>query len=191
MPPAAPRASVRIIAGKHRGQVLRPRISTRQCRPSGDRTRESLFNHLGQWLAGWHCLDLFAGSGALGFESLSRGAAAVTFVERDARLARALQQTARTLGETPTVHHMSAYRFLHHKPTPFNLIFLDPPFSDYQNSEAWQQLLARVRGWLAPRGIVYCESEIPVTMHSDRWQQLVAKKYGQVHWHLLTPADVP
>lgn len=206
-------SSVRIIGGKHRGRVLRIASAQRACRPSGDRTRESLFNHLGQWLGGWQCLDLFAGSGALGFEALSRGAAAVTFVERNAALSDNIRNAARALKETPTIHTMSAYRFLHHTPTPFDLVFLDPPFADYQTPAAWTRLLSRIAPWLAPHGMVYCESEIAIpaastnaanagksitaaksaasesesesTTAAPRWQTLVQKKYGQVHWHLL------
>ena len=89
---------VRIIGGRHRGRKL-PVADAPGLRPTPDRVRETLFNWLGQNLNGWHCLDLFAGSGALGFEAASRGAASVVLVEQAPRVAKSLQIAADLLAE--------------------------------------------------------------------------------------------
>ncbi|MCP4924334.1 MAG: 16S rRNA (guanine(966)-N(2))-methyltransferase RsmD [Gammaproteobacteria bacterium] len=119
---------LRIISGRWRGRRF-------QCppgevtRPTGDRIRETLFNWLDLCVAGSRCLDLFAGSGALGLEALSRGAAGVIFVEQDAHVARQLEETLRHLdcaeGE---VIKGDALDFLAGTPQPFDIIFVDPPF---------------------------------------------------------------
>ena len=91
-------SQVRIIGGKHRGRKL-PVADAPGLRPTPDRVRETLFNWLGQNLTGWHCLDLFAGSGALGFEAASRGAESVVLVEQSSRVAKGLQAAAALLNE--------------------------------------------------------------------------------------------
>ena len=89
---------VRVIGGKHRGRKL-PVAEVPGLRPTPDRVRETLFNWLGQNLTGWHCLDLFAGSGALGFEAISRGAESVVLVEQSPKVAKSLQAAAALLKE--------------------------------------------------------------------------------------------
>jgi 16S rRNA (guanine966-N2)-methyltransferase len=120
---------VRIIGGRCRGRVLRfPDLPG--LRPTPDRARETLFNWLGQRLDGLRCLDLFAGSGALGFEAASRGAAEVVLVERDARAAAALEANAALLGAAQArVVRAEGLAWLAGECGCFDVIFLDPPFA--------------------------------------------------------------
>lgn len=120
---------VRIIGGKHRGRKL-PVADAPGLRPTPDRVRETLFNWLGQNLSGWHCLDLFAGSGALGFEAASRGAASVVLVEQAPAVARILQTAVAALKEPAlSLVCTDALAYLK-KPDihPLDLVFIDPPY---------------------------------------------------------------
>lgn len=126
-------------------------------RPTPERVRETLFNWLAPVLAGVQALDLCAGTGALGIEALSRGAAAVRFVERDARAAQALHANlARLKAEGGAVTVADALAFLDGAATPFGLVFLDPPFA----ADLWPALAQRLEanGWLAAQAWVYVES---------------------------------
>ena len=158
-PPAAPAAAprgtgqVRIIGGRWRGTKLavpeRPGL-----RPSSDRVRETLFNWLQPALPGARVLDLFAGSGALGFEAASRGAAEVVLVERDAGLAANLRaQASRLHADTVRVVH-AALAWLGGRHEAFDLVFLDPPFADGLWDRALEALVPR----LAPGAWIYVES---------------------------------
>jgi 16S rRNA (guanine966-N2)-methyltransferase len=123
---------MRVVAGAYGGRRLRaPRGQT--TRPTSDRVREALFSTLGDAVAGAHVLDLFAGSGALGIEALSRGAADAVFVERDAAVAAVLRANLRVLGIDATVHVGDASRFVRDRlPDPtmpvFDLVLCDPPY---------------------------------------------------------------
>lgn len=147
---------VRIIAGRLRGSKLAvPDLPG--LRPTPDRVRETLFNWLAPMIEGARCLDLFAGTGALGIEALSRGADQVTFVERDPRLAAALRDNLARLGQAGgRVECADAAAFLHGTPTPFDLAFLDPPFADERWEEAATALEAG--GWLKPGALIYVEA---------------------------------
>jgi 16S rRNA (guanine966-N2)-methyltransferase len=150
-----PPGSVRIIAGHLRGSKLavadRPGL-----RPSSDRVRETLFNWLQAVTPGARALDLFAGTGALGFEAASRGAARVLMVERDPALAEALRANAARLKvDTAGVETADALAWLQRPPAEsFDLVFLDPPF----DACLWDQALARLGPWLAPGAWIYVES---------------------------------
>jgi 16S rRNA (guanine966-N2)-methyltransferase len=120
---------VRIIGGAYLSRVLRfPAVPG--LRPSPDRVRETLFNWLGQDLTGWLCCDLFAGSGALGFEAVSRGASKVVMVEKDAGVFHALRQNVLALGCGASVelHRIDALEFVREAAPAFDIVFLDPPF---------------------------------------------------------------
>lgn len=144
--------SVRIIAGKWRGRRIAIAEGT-SVRPTPDRVRETLFNWLRDSLAGARCLDLYAGTGVLGFEALSRGAAEAWFVEQDAALIEALQAAGRRLGAAPRIVRRDALAFLREPAaTRFDVVFLDPPYA--QPLDALLELLPR---WLAPRAVVYVE----------------------------------
>lgn len=178
---------LRIIGGEWRGRKLAfPAIEG--LRPTGDRLRETLFNWLQWQLPRARCLDLFAGSGALGLEALSRGAAQVQFVELDRTAARAISGHLQLLGSKGSkVFNGSASAFLQQAPQPFDIVFVDPPFS----GDLWQQTLAALQqGWLAPGALVYIESpkHTDMALPAD-WELLKEKRSGQVCMRLLRTAD--
>ena len=153
--------SVRIIGGKWRGRKLAV-APLPQLRPSPDRVRETLFNWLAPYISGAQCLDLFAGTGALGLEAVSRGAAGVTLLERDPRAAEFLRHSVDTLGaEGISVIEHDAISWLRaHDAVPFDIVFLDPPFGQGMIESAVDELK---RGWLKQRAWVYLEAEkIPI-----------------------------
>src|SRR5690349_22897017 len=122
------KGQIRIIAGAFRGRRIR--VAARPgLRPTPDRVRETLFNWLGQSLDGESCLDLFAGSGALGFEAASRGAARVVMVESDRAAFTALQAARETIGARAVeLVHAEALAYLSRVRERFDVVFLDPPF---------------------------------------------------------------
>src|SRR5271155_5228719 len=156
--PTGGRNSVRIIGGGWRGRrVSFPDIPG--LRPTPDRVRETLFNWLQHVIVGARCLDLFAGSGALGLEALSRGANEVVFVEQAVAAARALQeQLIRFGGERKgRVVEMGATRYLRVAAQPFDVVFMDPPFGRDALAEYVPMLDAG--NWLNVGGLVYLENE--------------------------------
>ena len=185
----APRPSVRIIGGKWRGRRVPAPLSA-PCRPSGDRIREALFNCLGQRLDGRSCLDLFAGTGALGLEAASRGAAKVVFVERDAESVARIEETARMLDAEKSAQFAAAradiFAWLAGREDgdSFDLIFADPPFADYRSDSAWENLLAALAPRLAPAGRVYCESDRFFPLPPG-WAEEKARKAGRARWRIL------
>ena len=154
-------------------------------RPSPDRVRETLFNWLQNQIVGTHCLDLFAGSGALGIEALSRGAAEVVFVDREPQIGRHLTQTLQRLGATgATVQVEDSTRYLNRLERPFDVVFLDPPFA----SPLLQAAFARLpHGWLAPEAHIYveCPADTPLPPLPPGWTVYRSKQAGQVGYHLL------
>jgi len=151
----APPGQVRIIAGSLRGSKL-PVPSRAGLRPTGDRARETLFNWLQDSPAGARVLDLFAGTGALGFEAASRGAAEVVLVERDAELAQGLRESAgRLKADMVRVEASEALAWLRRTPDRrFGLVFLDPPF----DAALLQPAADALAPWLAERAWIYVES---------------------------------
>ena len=149
-----PPGHVRVIAGSLRGSKL-PVAESAGLRPTGDRARETLFNWLQDEVAGRSVIDLFAGSGALGFEAASRGAASVLLVERDPRLAVSLRESASRLhADAVSVECADALAWLARAPEQrFQLAFLDPPFQAALHDAAARALAP----WLAPRAWVYVE----------------------------------
>jgi len=126
----AGQGSIRIIAGEWRGRKL-PVIDVDGLRPTSDRIRETLFNWLMPYLSGSRCLDLFAGTGALGFEAASRGAHNVDFVESHRQVSQALSENIKLLEANAIVHNMAANAFLTRSATEsFDLVFVDPPFAE-------------------------------------------------------------
>jgi 16S rRNA (guanine966-N2)-methyltransferase len=143
--------------------------------------RETLFNWLGQELGGLRCLDLFAGSGALGFEAASRGAAAVVMVERDAVALRALRANRERLGaERVEIVAADAFDYLRRESGRFDLVFLDPPF----RQNALEPLLARLPALLGGRALVYAEAAAPLSP-APPWRELKRGRAGQVSYQLL------
>ena len=179
------RNSVRIIGGGWRGRrVSFPDIPG--LRPTPDRVRETLFNWLQERIAGARCLDLFAGSGALGLEALSRGAKELVFVEQAVAAARALQEQLIRFGgqARAQVAEMGAARYLRSVPQAFDIVFLDPPFG--RDALAEYVPLLDEGQWLKPGSLVYLENEKragvpPLPAH---WQVLKSKSAGEVGYHL-------
>jgi 16S rRNA (guanine966-N2)-methyltransferase len=177
---------VRIIGGEFRGRVLRfPRGV--DVRPTADRVRETLFNWLGQDLEGWTTLDLYAGSGALTLESLSRGATLAVAVDRERGLTAALAETAKVFGaEGLEVHTADARAFLGRESRRFDAIFLDPPYAD----DPWPWLLPACAARLAPAGFIYAEAGKAIAPPGSLAVHR-AGRAGQVHYHLLRSSDTP
>ncbi len=180
---------LRIIGGVWRGRKLRFPPSP-QIRPTPDRVRETLFNWLSSRVSGARCLDLFAGSGALGLEALSRGAAHVTFVERDAAAARELRARLSEWGgvERGDVRQGDALGFLAGAPEPFDIVFLDPPFASDLLARSAE--LLEGRGWLAPGASIYLEAPAREALPPlpAGWNLAKTKQAGEVGYHLLTRA---
>ena len=150
-------------------------------RPTPDRVRETLFNWLGQTLYGKRCLDLFAGSGALGFEAASRGAAEVVLVESNPDVFKALQDNAEklALGKV-ALHCEDGLKFATRANGAFDIVFLDPPFQ----SDFLSRLLPRLADLLAPGAVVYAESGSAFDPGTG-WQILKQGKAGAVHYRLM------
>lgn len=173
--------SVRIIGGAWRGRRL-AFPSVEGLRPTPDRVRETLFNWLGQRLDDQHCLDLFAGSGALGLEAASRGAAAVTLVEANAAACAALQAHCRALNATQvTVVRADALAWLKTARGGYDLIFLDPPFA----ADLLPTVLQVVAPLLTPTGTIYAEFATPPDLSA--WQVWREGRAGQTRQVLLKP----
>lgn len=180
MPRTAPNA-VRIIGGRCRGRIVRfPPAPT--LRPTPDRVRETLFNWLGQDLTGLRTLELFAGTGVLSLESLSRGAISATAVERDPKLVGALAANAKSLGLDAGLDPVraDARAYLEHAPGRFDVVYCDPPFS----TDPWAWLLPACAGRLVAGGALYAEAGRPLApVHG---LALVRDgRAGQVVYHLF------
>jgi 16S rRNA (guanine966-N2)-methyltransferase len=179
---------LRIIGGSWRGRKLRFPPSA-AIRPTPDRVRETLFNWLGTATQGADCLDLFAGSGALGLEALSRGAAHVTFIEQDATAAcdldaRLTQWQARGARVVQT----DALRYLAGTAQRFDIVFLDPPFATDLLERA--AALLEAGAWLKDGALIYveCAARAGLPPLPPSWRLLKAKRAGEVGYHLLAHA---
>lgn len=181
---ASPAHRLRIVGGRWRGSRIDfPPIAA--IRPTPDRVRETLFNWLQHDIVGARCLDLFAGSGALGLEALSRGAAHVTFVDREPRIARHLEATLQRFNAANAEVFVSdAARFLERPAQPFDIVFLDPPFALDLLSPTLQSLAA---GWIKPGALIYaeCPAQAPLADLPEGWSVYRSKRAGQVGYHLL------
>lgn len=192
---------VRIIGGHWRRRIL-SFPSSQDLRPTPDRVRETVFNWLGQDMQGLRCLDLFAGSGALGFEAASRGAERVVMVEQDPAIQRALEATRGQLGEPPAgtrieIVRADALRFVEAEARRtdgaahrHDVVFLDPPF----RLGLLPVLLARVEGCLAPGGWVYVEAPaasadgpgvLDALGNAAPWSTIRQARAGAVEYRIL------
>jgi 16S rRNA (guanine966-N2)-methyltransferase len=175
---------VRIIGGLWRGRKLTvPDLPG--LRPTPDRVRETLFNWLQAALPGAHCLDLFAGSGALGFEALSRGAGYVAMVDQSVQIVAGLQAQAKTF----QAQHLEIYvghvpQQLRAPKKPFDIVFLDPPFAENLLLLCCEYL--EEKHFLADGAYIYMETGgvLNETDLPANWQLLKTKKAGRVHYHL-------
>jgi 16S rRNA (guanine966-N2)-methyltransferase len=172
---------VRIIGGDLRRRLI-SFPDAEGLRPTPDRVRETLFNWLGQTMYGRTCLDLFAGSGALGFEAASRGAERVTMVEMNRTVLRALQDNVKKLGcANVSVVGQDGLEFASRDAHKYDVIFLDPPFQ----SNHLPRLLDILPQRLNENGVVYVESGAAMAVPPP-WQVMKSGKAGQVHYQLLS-----
>jgi len=162
-------------------------VAAEGLRPTPDRIRETLFNWIQAFLPGARCLDLFAGTGALGLEALSRGADEVIFVESNANVATALDAAIHRLGgvRARVIRHDAMVLLDRAPERPFDLVFVDPPYRRGLQRTCLDGLAAR--GWLAPGGCAYVEEPrasgelIP----GAAWEELRCREAGDVRFRLL------
>ena len=176
---------LRVIGGQWRSRIL-TFTDTPGLRPTPVRIRETLFNWLQYDVVGSRCLDLFAGSGALGIEALSRGAKSVTQVEKDAGACQSLRANkAQLSAQKLRVIEMDVQQFLKRENETFDLVFLDPPFAQGLAEVTCQALAAGA--WLADHAKIYIEAERSwvLTDMPDNWKLLKDKQAGDVRYQLL------
>ncbi len=176
-------SKLRIIGGEWRSRQL-PILDIEGLRPTTDRVRETVFNWLNFDIPGASCLDLFSGSGALGFEALSRGAKDCTFVELNRNVAQQIKQNLATLqSNNGTVVNNDALSFLQSTPHTFDVIFLDPPF----RKGFLEQVIPMISSdWIKPNGYLYIEreSESSLDCLPEHWQLIKEKRAGQLTYAL-------
>ncbi len=176
---------LRIIGGAWRGRKWRFPEGA-DIRPTPDRVRETLFNWLGGRVQGARCLDLFAGSGALGLEALSRGASHVSFIDCAEAVVRELRlRLAEWQATDARVERSDALAFLEAGGQPFDIVFLDPPFAAGLLAQAAARLSQH--GWLRPGALIYLEAAASAALPPlpAGWQPLRAKRAGEVGYHLF------
>ncbi len=176
---------LRIIAGEWRSRHIifedHPGL-----RPTPARIRETLFNWLQHDIIASQCLDLYAGSGALGFEAASRGASSVIMVENNLQACQLINENKVNLSaQQIKIEQMDVFKFLAGDPKPFNLVFLDPPFKSGQAQQSCHWL--EDKNWLAPSAKIYLEveSQLPLDDMPGNWQYLHSKKAGEVGYYLF------
>ena len=179
-------STLRIIAGEFGGRRLRfPDV--KGLRPTGDRNRETLFNWLQPYVSDSRVLDLFAGSGALGFEAVSRGAAQLSLVEANALAVRQLRENVNLLGidQKTDIFHGRAANWLTQNEESFDIVLLDPPFADNLLQQTIDGLEAG--HCVTPGGHVYMERDVHQAMPvlPDNWQVIRDKQQGQVSFSLI------
>jgi 16S rRNA (guanine966-N2)-methyltransferase len=176
--------SVRIIAGKFRGRKLKV-PAVKDLRPTPDRVRETLFNWLSPIIQGARCLDLFAGSGVLGFEALSRGALHVEMVDQSLEVVSLLKQELAQFGaENASVYCGNVPEQLRPAVKPFDIVFLDPPYE--ANLLGSCCLYLEEKNYLADAAYIYLEAKENIKDNDlpPNWRLMKSKKAGQVHYHL-------
>lgn len=175
---------IRIIGGQWRGRKLKV-ANLPGLRPTPDRVRETLFNWLAPIIAGAHCLDLFAGSGALGFEALSRGAGKVVLVDQAKMVVDLVRQQLATLPTNQAeVYQAEVPKQLKIPERPFDVVFLDPPF--HENLLLPTCFYLEEKGFLAANATIYLEAKDVVLAEQlpPNWELIKSKKAGQVMYHL-------
>ena len=184
-PQSAGSGQIRIIGGQWRGRKL-PVPDSPGLRPTTDRVRETLFNWLAPSMVDSHCLDCFAGSGALGLEALSRYAAGATLIEMDRAVSQQLQKNLATLkANNGKVLNANTLNVLAQPGTPHNVVFVDPPFRKGLLDETLA--LLEKNGWLADEALIYVESEVENGLPAvpKNWALHREKVAGQVAYRLF------
>lgn len=184
-----PPGQIRIVAGQWRGRLLKV-VDHTELRPTPDRVRETLFNWLTGYVNDARCLDLFAGTGALGFEALSRGAKEVIFVDHHVPAVKAIQHIAKEFNALDRCHTVlnESIRWLkqvQNNSAPFDIIFLDPPFSSRLIKESIHLLATSTL--VHSETLIYAESPKPLAPENipAHWQLLKQKTASEVVYHLL------
>jgi len=177
---------LRIIGGDWRSRQL-SFVDAPGLRPTPARVRETVFNWLQYEVFGKQCLDLYAGSGALGFEAASRGAKSVVQVESNAQACRSLKDNALALSADDRIKIVQSdvLRYLEGEATAFDVVFLDPPFG--LNLVIQTCRLLEDNGWLAKHAKIYVETErhFDFSGMPENWRQLKSKSAGEVGYHLF------
>lgn len=185
-----PPGRVRIVAGKWRGRFL-PVEDSPGLRPSSERIRETLFNWLAPVIEGANCLDLFAGTGVLGLEALSRGAARATLIERSPKVAATLKASIAMLGADGAALHVGdAFAWLQKtKPRRYDVVFLDPPYSLESLSDLCR--LLHEKHWLAAGAAIYMEQDLHDRRPGlpDGFTVVREKAAGSVRFSLVRARD--
>ncbi len=180
---------LRIVAGNWRSRLL-DIADVEGLRPTSERIRETLFNWLAPGIHGKRCLDLFAGTGALGLEALSRGASEVVFVERASRASEMLARNIQVLqAQGATLLQQDAESYLDTDAAlPFDIVFLDPPFAENVLSDLCRKI--EERGFLANDGLVYLEQDraMEIAALPGNWRVLKNKTAGNVRYMLVQRA---
>ncbi|KKD00149.1 MULTISPECIES: 16S rRNA (guanine(966)-N(2))-methyltransferase RsmD [Photobacterium] len=181
---------VRIISGRWRGRKL-PVHDVAGLRPTTDRVKETVFNWLAPDIHGARCLDLFAGSGSLGLEALSRGADHLTLLELDSKAASQLKRNLDTLGtDKAELHQADSLAFLRQPGSAYDLVFIDPPFRRDMLPEVIH--LLETNGWLTPQALIYLEAEKELGQPEtpEHWQLIKEKAAGQVCYRLYQREEI-
>ncbi|AIR64278.1 16S rRNA (guanine(966)-N(2))-methyltransferase [Cedecea neteri] len=184
-PQSSGSGQIRIIGGQWRGRKL-PVPDSPGLRPTTDRVRETLFNWLAPSMVDAHCLDCFAGSGALGLEALSRYAASATLIEMDRAVSQQLQKNLATLkASNGKVLNANTLNVLAQPGTPHNVVFVDPPFRKGLLDETLS--LLEKNGWLTDDALIYVESEVENGLPAvpASWALHREKVAGQVAYRLF------
>ena len=183
------RGSLRIIAGRWKRQTIHF-VGHGDLRPTPNAIRETLFNWLAPVIEDASCLDLFSGSGALGFEAASRGAKSVVMVENNAMACRLIKEnTVKLSADQIKIKQADVFNFLAGDATPFDIIFLDPPFSKGLAPQACHWL--EDKGWLAAQAKIYVEVESQLILDDmpENWTCLKNKLAGEVAYYLFERSD--
>jgi 16S rRNA (guanine966-N2)-methyltransferase len=185
-----PQNQLRIIGGSWRGRKL-PFAALPGLRPTPDRVRETLFNWLAPVIHGARCLDLYAGSGALGLEAASRGADRVVLVDHAAEAVASLREQAGVLGATQVeIVQANVQQWLRGRAEPFDVVFLDPPFQ--RGLLPADIELLESNGWLAPGALIYIEAEKGLQLDLPQyWEVYRSKQAGQVGYSLIRRILMP
>jgi 16S rRNA (guanine966-N2)-methyltransferase len=176
---------LRIIGGEWRSRYVHF-IDAPGLRPTPARVRETVFNWLQYDIISSRCLDLYSGSGALGFEAASRGAKAVVQVENNPLACKALKENATALSaDQIKVINSDVLRYLAGNAEPFDLVFVDPPFAKAMAAPTCQWL--EDKGWLARTAKIYLETESGLVLEGmpENWRQLKSRTAGEVGFHLF------
>jgi 16S rRNA (guanine966-N2)-methyltransferase len=180
---------LKIIGGNWRSRCV-TFVDVPGLRPTPARVRETLFNWLQNDILGSRCLDLYAGSGALGFEAASRGAKSVIQVENNALVCRALKENAIKLAASQVkIIQSDVFRYLAGDAEPFDVVFIDPPFTMVKAVQTCQWL--EEKGWLSKHAKIYVEAESTLKLAGipENWRQLKSKVAGEVGYHLFERAE--